>query len=122
MIAPVTAGIQVRLHNFVGHQRSGMKCCFFPAYLVHVGGIPLFVIAKESTPVLEHGFGRLLRVIESVISLPQVVFNDADVRPESGKGFAVIPVGHAKMLGDHLSQPYGIVIGSVHRRQPFAEQ
>ena len=46
---------------------------------VHKSRVAVAVITKECFPVLEHCFGRRLGVVEGIVFLAEVIFNDADL-------------------------------------------
>ena len=68
-----------RRNNFVWHYVACIQFRFAPCHLAQEVSVALSVISVESTFVLEHSLGRLLGIIEGVISCSEIVFDYSQV-------------------------------------------
>ena len=91
-------------------------------YLLHIVLITGTVISHKCTAVSEHRLGGLSGVVEGVISLSQVVLDDADLCAQGRQSLAILCIVHSERPGKALCCLNRFRIGCVHGRQPLAKQ
>ena len=99
-----------------------MQLLFTAAYSLQERAIALPIISQEGFPVFEHGLGRLLRVVERVVLLAEMILYDADFLSQLYKGLAILRIGHSKIAGDALCFTDCLSVGCIYGRQPFRQQ
>ena len=72
--------------------------------------------------LLEHCFGRLFGIVEGIVLLAEVIFNDADLHPQCAKGFAVLCIVHTQRTGDMLCLPNHVIVGGIGRWEPLGQK
>ena len=92
--------IEERSDDVIRCQRAGVEPCFAGGYLTHKRLISLAVVAEKRLAILEHCLGRLLLIVEGIVSLTQVVLDDTDVGTELYKRLAVGFLPHSKRRVD----------------------
>ena len=99
-----------------------MQLLFTAAYSLQERVIALTIITQECFPVFEHGLGRLLRIVERVVLLAEMILYDADFPSQPYKGLAILRIGHSKIAGDALCFADRLCVGRIYRRKPFRQQ
>ena len=84
--------------------------------------IAVSIISQEGLAILEHCFGRLLGVVEGIVFLTEVIFNNADLCSQSAKGFAVLSIVHAQCTGNMLCLPDRILVRGIDGWEPFGQK
>ena len=99
-----------------------MESCLASGNLLHKLTVPELVIAEKRLAILEHGTRGLLRVVEGIVALTQVVLQNTNLASQSGECLAVLRLVQAECTGQLLCLLYSLHIMHIDRRKPLAQQ